>query len=139
MKSQFDDKQIDFVEQLSANLSNRKLKGYGITSQEELLSLAPEEIDLARVLPSQRAERLTTMGVDTLLCGGISGQLTSLIEKGGVQVVPWVAGEVNTVLEEFLTGNVTQTRFAMPGCNQEEGRKRKKGKRLQRHCRRMED
>ncbi len=38
------------IESLSTHLINRSLKGYGIQSEEELLSLDPNEIDLARAL-----------------------------------------------------------------------------------------
>ena len=65
--------------------------------------------------PSGRARLLRELGVDVLLCGGISAQLACLIESSRAEVVPWVAGEVDTVLEAYLKGNVLQPEFMMPG------------------------
>lgn len=62
-----------------------------------------------------RAIRLAEMGVDVLLCGGISGSMRSLVEIRGVRVVPWIAGEVEEVLKAFLAGSIPE-KFAMPGC-----------------------
>lgn len=42
--------ELQFIEKLGANLPNRKLKGFYAKTEEEILSLNPEEIDLGRAL-----------------------------------------------------------------------------------------
>ncbi|MCB1113342.1 MAG: hypothetical protein KDK62_01130 [Chlamydiia bacterium] len=45
-----DYKTLDFVQNAAKNLSNRRLKGYWAVTEEEVIKLPPEEIDLARGL-----------------------------------------------------------------------------------------
>jgi len=44
------DGELDFIEHIASRLPNRRLKGYKAKSEKEILSLAPNEIDLARGL-----------------------------------------------------------------------------------------
>lgn len=46
----FSEEELLFIEKLGASLPNRKLKGYKAMSEEEVLALDPEEIDLGRAL-----------------------------------------------------------------------------------------
>jgi len=62
-----------------------------------------------------RANRLRQMGIDVLLCGGISGWLARQIECLGIRLIPWLAGEVHPVLDAFVVGSLPDRRFAMPG------------------------
>ncbi len=85
------------------------------------------ETDLAGIPPLLRADRLAELGADVLLCGGISPGLAQLVESHGIQVMPWVAGEVDEVLREFLAGRLPNERFMMPGsrCGGRGGRHRR--------------
>jgi len=62
-----------------------------------------------------RANRLRQMRIDVLLCGGISGWLARQIEALGIRLMPWVAGNVEQVLDAFVAGRLPDRRFAMPG------------------------
>jgi predicted Fe-Mo cluster-binding NifX family protein len=73
------------------------------------------EEDVSGVAPLQRADRLAELGVDVLVCGGISPGLASLVEARGIRTVPWVAGEAGEVLGEFIEGRLPSERFMMPG------------------------
>ena len=64
----------------------------------------------------KRPGRLTGMGVRTLLCGGISTDLAIEIEAGGIEVIPWISGEVSDVLDAYLEGRLPDPRLTMPGC-----------------------
>lgn len=72
--------------------------------------------DWSELVWVKRPGRLREMGVRTLLCGGISTNLASEIEAGGVEVIPWVSGEVNEVLDAYLEGKLPDPRLTMPGC-----------------------
>lgn len=44
------EEELSIIEDCGKNLGNRKLKGYGITNEESVFHLLPEEIDLSRAL-----------------------------------------------------------------------------------------
>lgn len=65
-------------------------------------------------LPS-KTMRLTELGVDTLICGAITGPLAHMIRNAGIELIPWVSGQVEEVLQAFLRGNMFNPQFMMPG------------------------
>jgi len=64
----------------------------------------------------QRAGNLKNLGVDVLICGAISQALANMVTASGIQVLPYVNGRVNDVLEAYLTGQLAKPQFSMPGC-----------------------
>jgi len=74
------------------------------------------ESSLEGMSPPERVERARELGVEVLLCGGISTVLATLAEGADIRVVPWVAGDVDEVLEAFANNRLMHSRFAMPGC-----------------------
>ena len=64
----------------------------------------------------QRAGNLKNLGVDVLICGAISQALVNMVTASGIQVLPYVTGRVNDVLEAYLTGQLAKSKFIMPGC-----------------------
>ncbi len=83
-----------------------------------------DEMDLPR-----RAGRVAELGVDVLICGAISAPLECMLVSAGVRVVGHVCGPVKEVLEAFVTGQLTDTAFLMPGCcgRQRGARRRHRG------------
>ena len=73
------------------------------------------EMEMDDLTPEGRGRRLAELGVDTLLCGGISAPLASLVEAQGVKVIAGVVGEADAVLDAFIAGRLADPRFAMPG------------------------
>lgn len=65
---------------------------------------------------ARRADRLAGLGVETLICGAISGPLESLLADRGITVVSRVCGNVDDVLAAFRSGSLGGEQFAMPGC-----------------------
>lgn len=74
------------------------------------------EIGMTDVYPSLRVQRLRSQGVDLLICGAVSNSTAALIESAGIELIPWVSGEANEVLNAFKDGNLMSPRFVMPGC-----------------------
>ena len=74
-----------------------------------------EELDVSGVMPLNRPRYLVGLGVEVLVCGGISPELAELMDAHGVRVVSWVAGEVDVVLSEFAAGRLPSEEFMMPG------------------------
>lgn len=62
------------------------------------------------------AEELSLLGIEVLICGAISQAYSTLIEAGTIQLIPFISGNVNEVLESYAKGNSLVPVFLMPGC-----------------------
>lgn len=71
---------------------------------------------LAEGLPVRKALRLAELEVGVLVCGAISNPLQAMIQAYGIQVIPFVAGDLQEVVRAWLQGGLPEDRFAMPGC-----------------------
>ncbi len=76
-------------------------------------------------LPVQKALCLTELGVATLVCGAISRPLQEMLTGYGIQVVPFVSGDLSEVIRAWISGRLNRSAFAMPGCSR--GRQRRFG------------
>lgn len=95
---------------------------------------ARREVDIGGLSPAPRARRLRELGVEKLLCGGISAPLVALVEEQGVEVVAGLVGEVDAVISAFASDALGDPAFAMPGwrCCGRRGRRRRGGARERR-------
>lgn len=66
--------------------------------------------------PQAQADRLAALGPQTLICGAISKAMAGLLEAVNIRVVPFTAGDVETVLAAWLAGNLPDPVLSMPGC-----------------------
>jgi predicted Fe-Mo cluster-binding NifX family protein len=64
---------------------------------------------------TNRAEELSELGIDVLICGAVSRGLKSALEEKGVEVKSLVRGMVDAVLIAYSRHNLDQDRFRMPG------------------------
>jgi len=76
----------------------------------ETRELLPEES------PLQKTLRLAELGVETLVCGAVSREVHQLVHSYGIQVIPFMAGDLHEVIQAWLNGNLGRPAFAMPGC-----------------------
>ena len=81
-----------------------------------------EQVAIDEVDPAARARRVKQLGVDVLICCGISGSLEAMLASAGVWVIPQTCGPADEVLQAFATGRLTDRAFLMPGCR---GRRRR--------------
>lgn len=63
-----------------------------------------------------RVRLLSSVGASALLCGGISRPMAMMVQGQGIQLVPWIAGEVEEVLGAYAAGRLPAPQFMMPGC-----------------------
>jgi len=77
--------------------------------------------------PLRTALRMAELQLDVLVCGAISGDIKALVAAYGIRVVPFVSGELSTVIEAWLKGNLENDAFAMPGCRLQGRRRRRRG------------
>ena len=85
--------------------------------------------NLTEEIPAQKAFHLADAGVDTLVCGAISSPLQATVSSLGVTVIPFIAGDIDEIVQAWLVGNFPSDLFAMPGCCGR-GRGRFRGSRL---------
>lgn len=78
--------------------------------------VARSDEDLERPTPALKLDRLLDLGVDTLICGAISRPLHCELTARGLEVVGFVAGEVEEVVAAFLAGALPTPALSMPGC-----------------------
>jgi len=72
-----------------------------------------------------KIDRVMELGVETLICGAISEPLHRELAGRGVKVLGFVAGEIDEIIEAFLTGNMPTPEFSMPGCRGRQTRLRR--------------
>jgi predicted Fe-Mo cluster-binding NifX family protein len=78
--------------------------------------IARFETDISEYFLPSKSMRLTGLGIDTLICGAISRPLAAMITTAGIKLIPWIAGQVDEVLQAFLSNTLFDPRFIMPGC-----------------------
>jgi len=72
------------------------------------------EISLSTESIPQKANKLKNLGVDVLICGAISRSLAFQVASYGIEVLPYVLGPIDEILKAYLTGQLGQSRYAMP-------------------------
>jgi len=85
------------------------------------------QFDLPSDLPLLKILRLTELKVDILVCGAISREMHKLIDAYGIQVVPFVTGDITEISEALVSGQNDWSGFAMPGCDVPGHRRRFRG------------
>jgi len=74
------------------------------------------ERQLGRADPLARAQEITNLGVDTVICGAISAPMEARLVSAGVRVIGFTCGTIDDVLGAFLNGELVSRTFVMPGC-----------------------
>ncbi|MFH0960083.1 MAG: hypothetical protein V1897_15425 [Pseudomonadota bacterium] len=67
-------------------------------------------------LPVQKAIHFVELGVGSLVCGAISRPQYDTIVAYGIQVAPFVTGDLRQVVVAWMNGRLREKRFTMPGC-----------------------
>ncbi len=85
-------------------------------------AITQQAVELADVEGLRRAERLRDIGVRVLLCGGITRPQAEWVQATGIELVPWLAGDVDRIAEAYWQGALPSAEFVMPGCGAGGGR-----------------
>ncbi|PKN08289.1 MAG: dinitrogenase iron-molybdenum cofactor biosynthesis protein [Deltaproteobacteria bacterium HGW-Deltaproteobacteria-8] len=60
---------------------------------------------------------LAGLGIDVLICGGLSGCTLAALQQSGVPVVPWIGGTAEEVATAWAAGGAEAVnRLRLPGC-----------------------
>ena len=81
------------------------------------VEVGQEKVHLEGSAPTARVAQLANLGVDVLICGAISRDLDDMISSAGVNVISQTRGEADRVLRAFISGQLTEQAFLMPGCD----------------------
>lgn len=73
------------------------------------------DVALTQDDPQRRAREVAALGVRVLLCGAVSKTLEAALAGAGVQVIGFLCGDVDEVLDGYCHDNLGQKRFRMPG------------------------
>lgn len=73
--------------------------------------------------PVRTALRLGELEIGTLVCGAISRSMHELVTVQGIQVVPFVAGDLPKVIRAWLDGVLDGNLFKMPGYRDRQDRR----------------
>lgn len=63
-----------------------------------------------------KAKRLRDLSVHVVLCGTVSTPLAQATAQEGIEVIPYVSGPVDGVLEAYMTRQLAEPCFLQPGC-----------------------
>lgn len=77
---------------------------------------ARREEPLAGTLPAAQANCLAALAPQVLICGAISQTMSLLLARLPMKIVPFIAGETETVLNAWLRGTLAGPGLSMPGC-----------------------
>lgn len=72
--------------------------------------------ELEDKMPSKRAQAISRLGVEVLICGAASIFMVEALDSFGIKVIPWITGERDDVVRAYLENRLTDARFCMPGC-----------------------
>jgi predicted Fe-Mo cluster-binding NifX family protein len=93
-----------------------------VASKALLVTLAPgleairQEVSLDGSTALHRAQYVLHLGVDTVICGAVSRPLELALHSLGIEVIANVCGQVDRVLTAFITGQLHEDAYLMPGC-----------------------
>ncbi len=68
-------------------------------------------------LPALKARRLSDLGVQTLVCGAISRSARNMITAYGIELVAYINGDLDTVIDAWRHAKLRTAVLRMPGCN----------------------
>ena len=78
-------------------------------------STARREVRLKGVPPHSIAARMEQLGVDLVICGAISRCLARDLEMRGIQIIAFVSGDAEEVIQAFSRGTLDNGKFLMAG------------------------
>lgn len=73
-------------------------------------------VNLAETAPVAKVARLRELGIQVLLCGAISRPLEQMIRAAGIEIIPFLKGRADDVLNAYLSRRLVGPGFMLPGC-----------------------
>ena len=105
-----------------------------VVDVEDQGEVGRSEFQLGQQAIQQRTSQLTKLNVDVLICGGISQSLASMLMASNIEVIPFVTGQVDEVLNAYFSNQLAEPQFLQPGS--QVGARKRFCREHQRRCRR---
>ena len=77
----------------------------------------------------EKVARLRELDIQVLLCGAVSRPLERMIMASGIDIIPFLMGRVDDVLNAYFSGHLLEPGFMLPGCRRGSGFGRGMGRR----------
>jgi len=87
-----------------------------LVETEDDQEISRSQVLLKSQLLSQRVNQLKNLEADILVCGAISRKAAEMITVSGIQLLPYITGSTDDILQAYQAGQLAQSQFAMPGC-----------------------
>ncbi len=71
---------------------------------------------LKETLMPLRASVIANLNINVLICGAISRELADMLSSMGIRVLPFISGNMDTILMAYLENRLDSRQFLMPGC-----------------------
>lgn len=66
--------------------------------------------------PNEIVRVLRKNQATTLICGAVSGCVQNFFKAQGLEIIPWITGEITEVIHALRTNSLQSANFIMPGC-----------------------
>ena len=73
-------------------------------------------IDIPNLNLIHKTEFLKSLGINLLICGAISTQMQQVLTASHIEVIPFIRGPMQKVLNAYINGNLNGDNFCLPGC-----------------------
>jgi len=73
------------------------------------------EVPLGDEPVERKARRIRDLAVQVVICGAISQPLAQAVSQAGIEIIPYVSGQVDSVLAAYLCERLADPRFLQPG------------------------
>ncbi len=77
----------------------------------------------------EKVARMRELNIQVLLCGAVSRPLERMIVASGIDIIPFLRGRVDDVLNAYFSGRLLEPGFMLPGCRRGSGFGRGVGRR----------
>ena len=77
--------------------------------------LSRSEIHLDEMDMPMKCRKIQDLGVDVLICGAVTRQLSDRLKASGINIVPGISGRLDDVLHACFHGNLARSEYLMPG------------------------
>ena len=80
-------------------------------------------VDIPQADIRYRADFLSQLGIDVLICGAISQQFEQIIAASGIKMLPWRCGWGNEIIAAYSNRTLQNGSFLSPGCRRQQRRR----------------
>ncbi len=86
-------------------------------------------VSFAGVTMVEKVARLRKLDIQVLLCGAVSRPMERMIMASGIEVIPFLRGRVDDVLNAYFSRRLFGPGFMLPGCRRGPGFEKGMGRR----------